>query len=193
MHPDISVAILCGGKSKRFGSDKALHEFGGKPMYRHIWDKLSSVTDDIFLQVAKRNNALSDTMNEDLYPERGPLGGIASALLHAKHDRVFVVACDMPFLDVRIIDHLISVGEADIVVPKWRDGKTEPICALYGKSVAPTAILLSKEGPVRISKLFSQELSVRFIRIETLIEQGKLNSDCFINVNVPEDLEGRKP
>ncbi len=192
MRPKVSIAILCGGKSTRFGRDKALYRFRGKPMYRHVWDKLSPMTDDIFLQVAKKYKTVNDSMNEDLYPERGPLGGIASALLHARHEQVFVVACDMPFLDIRLLDHLVAMGEVDIVVPKWRDGKTEPTCALYRKTVAPMTILLTKDGPVRISTLFSQKLNVSFMQIEPLIEQGKLNSDCFINVNVPEDLEGRE-
>ena len=188
----VSVAILCGGRSARFGSDKALHEIDGKPMYRHVWDRLSGITDDIFLQVAKGESRIKGELNEDLRAERGPLGGIASALLRARHGMVFVVACDMPFVDPRIVGHLIAAGDADIVVPRWRDGKTEPTCALYSKGVAPVAGELTKDGPARISRLFTQGLKVRFVQIEPLIESERLTEDCFLNVNMPEDLERRR-
>ena len=78
------------------------------------------------------------------------------------------------------------------MVPAWRDRKTEPTCALYSRRVASVAEELTRDGPVRISKLFTQDLKVRFVQIEPLVESEKLTEDCFLNVNVPEDIERRR-
>jgi len=188
---DVSIAVLCGGKSTRFGSDKAVHLVGGKPMYRHVLDKLSGLSDDLFMQVAKDNTSIEGNVKEDLVPAMGPLGGIFSALSHATHDRVFVVACDMPFLDPRIFNELVMAGDADIVVPRWRDGRTEPLCAIYAKTVTPIARRLLDGGQTRVAGLFHRVEGTVYLPIDELIEQGRLNRDCFFNINEPKDLQSR--
>src|SRR5207247_7361811 len=55
----------------------------------------------------------------DLVPGRGPLGGLHAALLEARGDTVFVIACDMPYVTAPFIAYLFSLaGEVDIVVPE---------------------------------------------------------------------------
>ncbi len=188
MGSDISIAVLCGGESVRFGSNKAVHEFGGKPLYKHVLDKVSGLSDDVFLQVGRRNPSLKGRVNEDAFPDTGPLGGILSALEYALHERVFVVACDMLFLDARILDELASAGFADIVVPRWRDGKTEPLCAVYSKNISQIARKLLERGHQRVSGLFTRVGRTVYVDIEPLMEQGRIRKDCFVNINVPSDL-----
>ena len=185
---DLSIAILCGGKSKRFGTDKAQHIIGGKPMYRHILDKVSRLSDDIFLQIGKSTKSLDYRSNKDVISNKGPLGGIYSALTHASHDRVFVVACDMPFLDIRILNHLIEARKADMIVPRWRDGRTEPTCAIFSKKIMPIAKQLLDEDNPRISDMYARTASIRYVSIEELVEQGKVDTDCFVNINEPKDI-----
>ena len=190
MRNDISIAVLCGGKSVRFGSNKALHKIDGKPMYRHVLDKVSGLTDDVFLQVGTGNASLPERTNEDIFPDVGPLGGIVSALDFAAHDRIFVIACDMLFFDIRMFDELALLSDADIVVPRWRDGKTEPLCATYSKHVEGIGRRLLSEGHSKVSSLFLRAAKTAYLEIEPLIEQGRVSRDCFVNINSPGDLPG---
>jgi len=104
MFHDLSIAVLCGGRSSRFGSDKTIHIVAGRPLYRHVLDKVSILSDDAFIQGDKSKAGVEVRAHEDLVPGIGPIGGIYSALCQAKHPRTFVLACDMPSLDVRVLD-----------------------------------------------------------------------------------------
>ena len=46
---DLAIVILIGGKSKRFGSDKGIYEYNGKPLISYQLETLSSLDKDIFL------------------------------------------------------------------------------------------------------------------------------------------------
>ena len=100
----ISVAILCGGMSRRFGSEKAMAMAGERPLCQWIMDRLAGVTDDMFLQMAPGAIAPVDLpVNHDVDPGGGPKSGIHGALIHARHPRVFVVGSDMPNVDPRLV------------------------------------------------------------------------------------------
>ena len=138
-----SIAILCGGKSKRFGSDKTFHFIGDKTILELVFDKFKNRSDDIFLQTSnneidrKKKFRFNVNIHSDVFPEKGPLGGIYSALSNAKYDILFVVGGDLPFVDEKIISELNRYNDFSIVVPKWLNGFVEPLCALYSKDVMP--------------------------------------------------------
>ena len=110
--PDISAIILCGGKASRMaGEDKGLVVYRRKPLVQHVIERITPQVDDIVIS-ANRNldlyrdfssRVISDT--HDGYA--GPLAGIASCLSYCKHDRVLVVACDMPLLPENLVDRLM--------------------------------------------------------------------------------------
>ena len=69
---------------------------------------------------------------EDRYPGKGSLGGIYTGLAAASNPWIFVVACDMPFLDTNLIEHMLSLrARHDVVVPVV-EGHPEPTHAAYG-------------------------------------------------------------
>ena len=119
----ISVAILCGGVSRRFGSEKALAMAKERPLCQWIMDRLAGVSDDMFLQMAPGATAPVDLpVNHDPDPGGGPKSGIHGALLHARHPRVFVVGSDMPNVDPRLPAILARHVGVDAVVPRWSNG-----------------------------------------------------------------------
>ena len=184
---DLSIAILCGGKSRRFGADKSLHTIDGKQLYRHVYDALSPLTDDIFVQCGSKDARLYGVeRNNDDYLDLGPISGIYSALKHGRHQRVAMVACDMPNISAKLIAHLYS-HEADIVVPVWRSGYTEPLCALYDKRLIPLLEYQILNNDLRISSLYGA-CDVKKVEIEPLIEQGLIDSSVFKNINYQDDV-----
>ena len=187
---DLSIAILCGGDASRFGEDKTRVEIGGRPLYQIIWDKLEGKSDDIFLQTAPDDEYDLPT-SEDLVPEGGPLGGIYSALTHAKHDWLFVSACDLPYLDPEIVDELYLRAEegTDVVIPRWENGYLEPLTAIYNVNVLSRLEETLDDGTRKITDFLDQLDEVKEVSVEGLIESGKIPHNCFYNVNTQDDLD----
>lgn len=73
--------VLAGGKSSRFGSDKALAEFDGHTLLARAVDTLSGYCE--FVVVVGRGTAPAPCIPDWPHPGMGPLGGIAAGLHHA--------------------------------------------------------------------------------------------------------------
>jgi len=186
----ISVAILCGGISRRFGSEKALVMAGERPLCQWITDRLSDVTDDLFLQMAPGATIPVDLpVHHDPNPGGGPKSGIHGALLSARHPRVFIVGSDMPNVDPRLPVILAEAPAADAVVPRWDNGWVEPLCALYSRTALPLIVDQLGEGRLKLSQLHDELDAVTYVDIERLMEEGRLDRGCFVNINSREALE----
>ena len=175
----VSIAILTGGNSARFGRLKQLFEVEGRPLYNICYEKFQPLSDDVFLQ-GRFDGA--DTARKDVVEGKGPLGGIYSALINARYERVFVLACDMPHLDPRVLSLLLE-HEGNIVVPRWRSGYLEPLCSLYSKNQLSVIEGMLSEGVLKISELFSRIENVKYPVVEEWIEKGLVTKDSFYNMN----------
>jgi molybdenum cofactor guanylyltransferase len=161
----VSGAILTGGQSRRMGTDKALLRVGGTTMLERTLSVVQSISDDVFV-VGERDGYASfgAPVVADHYVDTGTLGGIATALRHASHDRVLVVACDMPLLSVRLLTALLRVDvDADVVVPRraashpkqGSGGTYEPLHAVYRRSCLPVIERQLAVGDQRVVGFFS--------------------------------------
>jgi molybdopterin-guanine dinucleotide biosynthesis protein A len=123
----------------------------------------------------------------DRIPGQGALGGLYSGLKEASFPFSFVAACDMPFLDPRVIEGLIAMKDGvDVVVPKTRAG-LEPLHALYRKEACLSPMEENlKRGKNRIVDIFPfVEVKMAFAREvggEAALERS------ISNVNTPADL-----
>jgi len=125
---EISSVILAGGKSKRFGKNKAFLKIGGRILIDQIVEKMGRLSNEIiivtnilknFYYLPKKFDYLNVKLIKDIIPYKGSLGGIYSGLLFAKNNSIFVVACDMPFLNIPLLKYIISfLQDYDIVIPK---------------------------------------------------------------------------
>ncbi len=183
----ITGVILAGGASRRMGSDKAFLPFRGARLIDHVYHCLTELFTEIILVTNNpwRYADIPCRKLSDLYPGVGVLAGIHSGLVHAKQERVFVVACDMPFIAAPMIRHICSFADqGDLVLPCSSDGR-EPLHAVYAKSCLPAIEKVVDDGQRRIIAFFDQvrvvELSVA--SISHLDPQEK----CFCNINSPED------
>jgi molybdopterin-guanine dinucleotide biosynthesis protein A len=134
-----AAIVVAGGKSTRFGRDKASELLLGLPMLQRVLDRLAGRVDEYV--VVKRQGqelpgvaAVSLRIVEDVYPDTGPLGGICTGLETMEAPLAIAVACDMPLLQPALIEALLALGqEHDLVVP-MRGGMPEPLCAVYSKA-----------------------------------------------------------
>ncbi len=180
-----SGAVLIGGKSRRFGSDKTFISIDGIPLSVILYDRLSEILNEIIF-VGDRPDKLQDGRKYmvDLMPDRGPLGGLYSALSAAQEDYCFLTACDLPFMDSALIDYLWSKKDTsnDIIVPIW-SGKVEPLAAFYHRRCLPVVknALLNDQRRMRI---FWGEMNVNYVDVTSNFELAELER-LFFNVNTP--------
>ena len=107
-------AVLAGGRSRRFGSDKALALLGGKPLIEHAIEALGAQTDAVIVCGRDRGDWVPDRPA----PGLGPLGGVNAALHCAAErgfDAVLTCACDVPILQDNLRETLEAVGNASFI------------------------------------------------------------------------------
>jgi molybdopterin-guanine dinucleotide biosynthesis protein A len=185
----IAGAVLAGGKSLRFGRNKAFEKLGGKRLIdlaveslRPFCDPVMIVANDIepYLDIAVM-------MARDVVPNLGPLGGIYTALLFSPVEWVFVKATDMPFLVSELASVIIEAREGYEAVVPTVGGFEEPLLALYNRACLSEIARQLKESDRHRAKDF-----YRKIRIRTLSEAEWRRVDpaglSFKNVNTLSDL-----
>lgn len=177
--------ILAGGKSKRFGRDKAFVYINDKPFIEVSVAKLSKVFDEILIVVNNRNKKdfeyLGINIVTDIIPEKGPMGGIHTGLINSKSEYNFITACDMPFLNEETIKDIIcDVRGYDTVVPRTGN-RLHPLYAVYSKKCIPVLEENIKNNKLKLIDVLN-ELKTKYIDI-------KKEEKSFINVNTKEDYE----
>ncbi len=184
----ITGVILAGGRSSRYGRNKALVEMNGtrliervirviEPLFEHLIIITNTPRDYAYLKLP---------LVEDVIKGLGPLGGIFTGLQTMSDEAGFFVACDMPFLNGQLIHHMMDVMEGfDVVVPKV-DWKIEALHAIYTKRCIPVIKALIDKQDYQIIKIF-QSVRVRYLSKEEIRDfDPELTS--FFNINRPEEL-----
>ncbi|MBI1911805.1 MAG: molybdenum cofactor guanylyltransferase [Deltaproteobacteria bacterium] len=180
-------AVLAGGKSRRMGFNKALIKIDDRTIIEKNVGLLKKEFDEVFI-VANEvllYEHLSTLIYSDLIKGAGSLGGVFTALFHAKSDYAFVVACDMPFLSPEAIKKMIkSADGSDCIVP-FIGGKLHPMHTLYSKKCLKPIKTMIEEGNLRITDLFEK------VRVKRLTEEhfkGIPIIESVENVNTQDDL-----
>jgi molybdopterin-guanine dinucleotide biosynthesis protein A len=190
---EISGIILAGGQSRRLGRDKALELIKGQSIIERVLDAIAQVCSETLVVVGdvSRGDSLPLKRDErvvvDHFPRKGPLGGIFSGITAANYQWSLVVACDMPFLNLVLLRHMISLRPgADAVVPML-DGRPQPTHALYYKSCAPVIEKRLLADDLKVSSFFDQ------VKVRHLSDREIAAYDpeglSFFNVNTQEDLD----
>ena len=125
----------------------------------------------------------------DLIPNRAAAGGLYTGLSYSTHSKIFVVACDMPFLNPSAIRYLITLSEHfDITSVELSHG-LQTMHGIYSKSCLPFLQKMVKDESLRLQELFS-ESSLRLRKVsESEIFPFDPQLLSFMNVNSPTDLE----
>ena len=135
----LTVFILCGGKSSRMQSEKGLVLFQEKPFIEHIVQAILPITDQIKLITAsKEYDYLPYEKIQDIIQDRGPLGGIYTALTHTETEFNLILSCDIPLISNELLKELISkhTKEAGITVFAT-ESRIHPLIGIYSKNILP--------------------------------------------------------
>lgn len=192
--------ILCGGRSRRFGKDKALLAIDGVPMVRRMAGRISQVVDEIIL--AARDSAQCESLASisaipngaevvcDSVIGYGPVAGILAGLSASKSEYSVCLACDLPYVNPEVIDALFGCAEtnnSDVAIPKHPNGILEPLHAVYGRSMVGVCRDAMGRGEHTIRGAISLVEKVVFVPTESL-RRFDPDLSTFLNVNYPEDL-----
>lgn len=171
------------------GRDKATTSIKGRTLIETVFDAVKEVFDDVMIISSMHGSidGVDAPVIEDILPVQTPMIGIATALLHVDKPRVFVVACDMPFLTRDAIKRLVDApGNADIVIPMIGE-YFEPLHAVYNRSCLAHFLRLIALNKLKISGVFPY-VAMNVIRDDPCFcnPRGDL---VFLNVNTAEDLQ----
>jgi molybdopterin-guanine dinucleotide biosynthesis protein A len=169
LREDAGAILLAGGVSRRMGRDKALLPWAGRPLIAHIADRLRRCCDELLISAndPARYGFLGAPVVADRQPGEGPLMGLASCLAAARHDRNLLLGCDMPHPPLPLLRRMLAGADGvDAVVPRTRDGRPEPLCAVYRRSCLPAATRLLAAGRRRMTDLLDA-VRVRWVDTDT--------------------------
>jgi len=183
----VTGVILAGGESRRMGSDKSLLPLTGARFIDHVYRCMADLFNEVIIVTNSPGlyNEIPCRKVSDIYYAQGSLAGLHSGLLHAKSEKIFVVACDMPFIMPAVVREICAhADQGDLVIPYSSNGH-EPLHALYTKRCLPAMEQVLDAGLKRIVAFFDMvkpvEVSAETIRLHDPEEKS------FQNINTPED------
>jgi molybdopterin-guanine dinucleotide biosynthesis protein A len=183
------AAILAGGTSRRFGSDKTLALFHDKPLVSYASEGAGRYAREVII-VSKdigKYAFLGIRQAADKYDVQCLLVGIITALENISSDFVFVIAADMPFFPFHVLpDMALLMAGFDAVVPVI-DSRPCPCAAIYKKSVVDTFTAFFKAGDYKMLHSLAK-LKVKYID-EDFFSKYCNPHRAFMNINTREDFE----
>jgi len=148
-----TAIIMAGGQSKRMGRDKSMLPINGKPAIEHIFEQLRPHFDRILISSNDKDthHFLGADVVADEVTGKGPLMGIASALKVSKTEVNFVIACDIPHVDMGLVRQMVRQSrDFDAVIPRSASTRYEPLFAVYKKSIVDVLDKALASGNYRI-------------------------------------------
>lgn len=135
---EITGIILAGGKSERMGTDKGLLELKGKPFICHIYDAMRAVVGANIVVVS--SNAAYDALGyrriEDMISDKGPVGGLYTALKQSKTKLNLVLSVDVPLVSTELLTWLLeNHDESYLMTQLSSNDKTSPLIAVYDRAL----------------------------------------------------------
>lgn len=135
----LTVFILCGGKSSLIQSEKGLVLFQKKPFIEHIIQAILPITDKIQLVTATKDYDYLDYEKiPDIVLDKGPLGGIYTALSHSTTEFNLILSCDIPLISTELLSELIDKHNEEAQITVFAsESKLHPLIGIYSKKILP--------------------------------------------------------
>ena len=182
-----SVAILAGGQSKRFGSNKQAAFFRGTTLLQRAYKTAKELSSQVFF-IANHPTNLAEMdlpVYSDIYKGKGPLAGIHSALVHSPTDLVAIMPVDMPLLTAGVYRFLLPFLTNEHPVVAESEKGLEPLVSIWH----------AKQSNFLKHRLEKEKLSI-FRCVEALdgkkiavhLNYKDYDPKLFANINYPEDL-----
>ncbi len=193
----ISVVILAGGFSKRFGQNKGLIELAGKPLIVHVLDRTVDVVDEAVVVVSSdsQRRAFTCLLHDradvvvDKYEKQGPLVGALTGFENAQGKYSLLLPCDTPLISSRVLSLLLDLCiKRNAAIPRWPNGYIEPLQAAYHTKSASRAAEIALER--KKSDMRSMILHMQRVRYVSTMVLRQMDAELltFFNINTLEDL-----
>ncbi len=190
MSGPLSGIVLAGGSGQRLGADKASLTFDGQTLLEIIVAKISPLCSDVIVAYGSRHLGegveTGTRFVPDAVPGQGPLAGLQAGLAAACEEFALVVACDMPFLNPRLLAYMAALPRRyEALVPLAED-RWHTAHAIYARSCLPVIDGLLAQGGNRMEDLIWR-LDVQPVPEE---EVRRFDPDALslFNLNTPADL-----
>jgi molybdopterin-guanine dinucleotide biosynthesis protein A len=184
--------VLCGGKSTRMGSSKALLPFGSETMLQRVVRLLGEVVSPIVV-VAAVDQELPTLPRDviiarDEREARGPLEGLRAGLkaLPPTVAAAYVTSCDVPLLVPDFVRQMLELSRGHDVAVMEMAGFTHPLSAVYRRATLPFVEDLLARDRLRPVFLFDA-MNTRRVRPEEMTADPELRT--LRNLNTREDYE----
>ncbi len=191
----ISAVVLAGGGSKRMGRNKALLKIGDKRMIQMVVEVLQGLFDEVLL--VTRNPSTFYMLDDVKFVmdaidtrKKNSLIGLYSGLLEARNEFIFIVPCDMPFLNIKLIKHMVETLDGEDVRVPMVGPHFQPLHGLYRKTCLPYIKNQLDEENYKIIDFYDHVL-VRPV-CETEIRRIDPGLNGFVNINTQSDYEQAK-
>lgn len=203
-----TAIILTGGQSlriqktlKKFNlieKGKSFLPFGDTNMINFILSKLFKIFENIMIVTSKEKygyfkniefNNKEILVVKDLKKDKKSLGGIYTGLVKSKTFLNFIISCDMPFINEKIIKYLMNISKYkkyDAYVFKI-DKTIQPLCAIYTKDCIKIIEYNFKKNNLKIIDVL-KKVKTLFL-YESLLKKYDENFISFINVNTDRDYK----
>jgi len=189
--------VLAGGKSARMGRDKALLPWQGQTLLERALGTTRAVASATRIVGSKAKFEPYGSVVEDIFPERGPLGGIHAGLSGSDRELNLVLAVDLPFVTAELLAYLIRRAQDSpcmVTAPRLQAG-WEPLCAVYRREFAKVAEDALRKGRNAIHSLLDGDDARMDLRAGILaIDEKELAgagfpASMFRNINTVTDFE----
>ncbi len=187
----VTAAVLRGGGSRRFGSNKALYKFKGKSLTGWALEGAALMTGDIYLLGGGSADFPDSAVKalEDLASPGGeptPLRGICAASPHVR-EWLLLLACDIPFFNEKVLRLLWENRSTEKASVFLLDGRYQPFLALYPRSLLHHWEEALESGNYRLQGII--EAMPKSVLTEEDLERAGVERFRLANINTPWDLE----
>lgn len=185
MNTKITAYILAGGKSLRMGTDKGLLDLKGNTFAGHICEALKKIgiVDIVIISSNAAYDALGCRRIEDMIADKGPVGGIYTALKDSKTKLNLILSVDVPLISADLLTWLLQEHQDTFMMTQVQVGeKASPLIAVYDRSC---------------KTLFGEHLAAKQLKLRKIIEE--LTHETLLvpeewenqlqNINTPEDYK----
>ena len=176
----LPCVILCGGKSSRMGSNKALLDFVSVPLVQYMHEKMQKYFREVYL-VAKDDvpfRGFSYHFIQEQSQIYAPLVGIQASL--ERMERAFFLSVDTPFIGFKEIQALKEKADNEQILYAKTPYRSHFLCGIYHRSILPIVKNMIKEGDFRLSHLIERSNS-KFVEFD--------DDEAFSNLNTPQDYQ----
>ncbi len=182
---ELTGIILAGGKSLRMGTDKARLTVGGETLLERAFRLVSPFCSEVIISGSPESYQVAGCrVVPDIFPEKGPMGGIYSCLLASNTSWNLVLSVDAPFVSTEFLQFMVSAAiSAEAVVPV-HGGKIEPLVGLYRQSLVAKMGKSLQTNHLKMMHFLSK-IDTLFLDCQAWVDRYPC---LFGNLNTPEDL-----